>query len=485
MNNYSLTTVGIRERIKLHAFAAVAVLFLSIYGKVVCPFIDQLALSRVMEGLLAVLLVQVILRELAYKLFPTPFWKITLARHGYYISVATWLIAGVVASVIHMFLYTDFPIVSHAKLLSGYWGLGAGILAQLEYVYLERYFRKLLLKAPEVPMEMFTHRLMEGFILFTLIPTMTMVLVSFRFVYEGFTDKDAAFEVLFLGACFVLAGMFTSWRYGRSLRDDCNNLTYAVNDVSKGNFSAKIDSTRPDELGHVANGLNKMIKGLALRERIKDAFGRFVNPKVAETFIETYARSGEKIELGGQRREVVILMADIRNFTPLAESMPPEELTDMLNDYFSEMVMAVQENGGMVDKFIGDAIMVLFGLTDDKTDPATAAVTAAIAMQEGLQRFNDRQTEQNKPALKNGIGIHAGEVVVGYLGSQDRLEFTAIGHAVNLTSRIESVAKEPNPSILFSETVASRITGKYKPVAVAELFLKGVSEKTPLFTVQA
>ncbi|MBF0195770.1 MAG: adenylate/guanylate cyclase domain-containing protein [Magnetococcales bacterium] len=483
--NYEATlkNVEFAVRVRLHLMTGVTVVFLSIYGKVVCPFIDTLTFGRILYVLGIIYFFQILARELLYLFFPTPALAVSTSRHGFHISVLTWLLAGVAASLLHSYLYTDFHWASHLKLLSGYWGLGAGILSQLEYVALEKHFRELKTGTQPIVNEKITNRLMESFAVFTVVPALMMVLVSFRFVFEGFTNRAAAVEVLFLGGCFVVAGLFVSWQYGQALREDCDHLTEAVNEVSEGHFEINIDTSRSDDLGKVAKGINVMAHGLLLREKIRDAFGRFVNPEVADSFIKNFSENDSTIKMGGKRQEVAILMADIRGFTPISESMGPEEITILINGYFSEMVAGVQMYGGMVDKFIGDAIMVVFGLSEKHPNYAKDAVLAAIEMRRRLEIFNKAQAESGNQTIENGIGIHVGEVVAGYIGSKERLEFTVIGHAVNLAARIESQTKAPNPPILFSDTVAELIAKDIDVRQVAEVNLKGVSEQTILYTV--
>ncbi|MBF0621210.1 MAG: adenylate/guanylate cyclase domain-containing protein [Magnetococcales bacterium] len=468
-------------RFRFHLLSGVAVIFLSFYGRVVCPFIDSLSLTRIMVVLGIVSILQILIKELFYYRLPGFMAKGSPARQGYYVSIVSWLAAGVLASVLHGVLYPGFHWSSHLKLLTGYWGLGAGMLAQLEYVLLEQHVRNQL--GVSTTSEKVTVRLMESFLLFTVTPVMMMVLMSFRFVYEGYTDRGAAIEVLFLGVSFVLAGMTVAWFYGRRLRKDCECLLEAVDSISSGQFQVAVDDSRPDELGRVALGVNEMAKGLAQRERIRDAFGRFVNPEVAASFLKAQDEGNGLVQLGGQRRYVAILMSDIRSFTPLSEKMQPEALTALLNGYFSEMVAAIRNHGGMVDKFIGDAIMAVFGLSDDRKDFPTDALAAALEMRERLVQFNQKRIEQGLDPIENGIGIHVGEVVAGYIGSADRLEFTVIGHAVNIAARIEGQAKSPNPPILFSAEMAERVRGRYSVHGLQDVQLKGVSGETALFTV--
>jgi adenylate cyclase len=252
--------------------------------------------------------------------------------------------------------------------------------------------------------------------------------------------------------------------------------------VGSGDLQPAAATSRPDELGLIALGINDMADGLRLRERIREAFGRFVSPQVANEFIEKYARTGRAAELGGRRRDVVLLFSDLRDFTPLSESLSPEDLIEVLNGYFGEMVAAIQKHGGMVDKFIGDAVLAVFGLTEGTENPAAAAVAAAREMQQRLKDYNARLAGRGL-CLRSGIGVHAGEVVAGYLGSSERLEFTVIGHAVNVAARIESKAREPLPSLLFSDEVARRLAGALDVREVDSVTLKGVAEPMRLFTV--
>ena len=188
--------------------------------------------------------------------------------------------------------------------------------------------------------------------------------------------------------------------------------------------------------------------------------------------------------MGGTRREVVILFSDLRDFTPLSESLPPERLIEVLNGYFAEMVAAIHAHHGVVDKFIGDAVLAVFGLLGQpgEEDPAVSAVRAAQQMQRRLARYNEQLATQGI-TLRAGIGIHAGEVIAGYLGTQARLEYTVIGHNVNLAARLEGRARAPLPSLLFSQAVADRVA-KVLPIQPAgEVSLKGVTATLQVYTL--
>jgi adenylate cyclase len=292
------------------------------------------------------------------------------------------------------------------------------------------------------------------------------------------------YEAALLAIGFSGVALVAAIAYGRSLRRDSELLLEAVRRVGGGDFQPGAATSRPDELSLVAAGINEMAGGLQLRERIREAFGRFVSPQVATEFIEKYARHGKAAVLGGSRRDVVVLFSDLRDFTRLSESLAPEVLIEVLNGYFQEMVAAIQCHGGLVDKFIGDAVLAVFGLTEGQGNPAVAAVSAGLEMQRRLEAYNARLAERGLH-LRSGIGIHAGEAVAGYLGSTDRLEFTVIGHTVNVASRIEGQAREPRPALLFSEELARRLGDAFTLQEVGTVALKGVAGEMRLLTVEA
>jgi len=186
------------------------------------------------------------------------------------------------------------------------------------------------------------------------------------------------------------------------------------------------------------------------RTRLRQIFGRYVSDEVVEKLLAT----GKQPNLGGEAVTVTILFSDIRNFTPMSESLAPQDVVELLNNYFSRACEPILEQGGTVDKFIGDAIMAVFGSPVPHPDHARRAITAALAMAERAsdfqawiaRRFPDRDWQD----FHIGIGLHTGEVVVGNVGSPKRFEFTAIGDTVNTASRLESLTKELGWTIVAS-----------------------------------
>lgn len=205
--------------------------------------------------------------------------------------------------------------------------------------------------------------------------------------------------------------------------------------------------------------LLKMVK----IESQKQSLSRYFSPEVAAEIIE----DPETIQKG-KRQRAVILFSDIRGFTKLSENMPPEELSNFLTAFRHLMSEAVIANGGIIDKYMGDGVMVLFGVPRSAGNEAADcqnAVNTGFAMLEKLAHFNKKQTAQGKPAINIGIGLHMGEVFAGVIGVENQLEYTVIGDAVNTASRIESLCKEVSARFLVSKEVYNKLE---KPLA-AEL----------------
>ncbi|MBM4257779.1 MAG: adenylate/guanylate cyclase domain-containing protein [Deltaproteobacteria bacterium] len=191
------------------------------------------------------------------------------------------------------------------------------------------------------------------------------------------------------------------------------------------------------------------------------------------------------VPLAGERREVSILFQDIRGFTTISERTDPAVLVCMLNQFFTEMVAAVEAEGGVVKQFTGDGVMALFGAPNVYPDSAARAVRAALGMAHRLASLNERLHQQGFPDLRIGVGIHTGEVVAGLIGPDKRVEYAVVGDPVNLASRIEGLTKELQATIVISETTASRlgpevklgrtatmsVKGKEKPVTVVEVLV--------------
>ncbi len=208
---------------------------------------------------------------------------------------------------------------------------------------------------------------------------------------------------------------------------------------------------------------------------LKDTFSRYVTKQV----VEKISASGEDILLRGEKREISILFADIRGFTTMTERLEPTEVVAILNAYFSCMIDVIYEHEGTLDKFLGDGIMCLFGAPIDQPDHALRAAKVALGMKRALVEFNRRQEETGQQTLHVGIGINTGDAVVGNVGSEKRLEYTAIGDNVNLAARLQSIAQ--SGQILISDSVYRAIRDTATVKKIPPVRLKGKEQDVQVY----
>jgi adenylate cyclase len=217
---------------------------------------------------------------------------------------------------------------------------------------------------------------------------------------------------------------------------------------------------------------------LAKEEVARANYSRFLPEYVVKQMLE----NPESFKLGGVLQTITVLFADIRGFTRISEHAPPEKIVQLLNRYFSAMTDIIFAHGGTLDKYLGDGLMALFGAPTVTPKDAANAIAAAVAMQRRMLSINDELREEGFPEIGIGIGLHTGEVTVGYIGSERRSEYTAIGDAVNTASRLESNAK--GGEILVSEVTAKAAHSRYQLAAREPITVKNREQPVPLFEVE-
>ncbi len=255
------------------------------------------------------------------------------------------------------------------------------------------------------------------------------------------------------------------------------NLLGMIQRVKQGDLTAAAADMGKDEIGQLGAALNDMARALNDRDRIKEIFGRYVTTQVSEEVLKGH------VNLGGHSRRVTMLISDIRGFTAMSEQMKPEEVVQFLNIYFSGMVDAVFEYGGVLDKFLGDGLLAVFGSFVEQPDHPWRAVATALRMQATLAKMNEERAAAGMAAIRIGIGIHTGEVVVGNIGSQKRLEYTVIGDGVNTTSRLQTLNKEFATMILISETTYESVKEQFECRQMPESVLRGKTHPLKFYEV--
>jgi adenylate cyclase len=231
-----------------------------------------------------------------------------------------------------------------------------------------------------------------------------------------------------------------------------------------------------EEAGHEAS-LRSRLRLYEQRILLRDTLSRYVSPAMTEEIL----KNPETLQLGGQRRHVSVLFADIKGFTSLSEKMDPAEVVEMLNHYFTQMVDLVFEHQGTLDKFLGDGLMAFFGAPLEVPQAASQAVACAIAMQ---QRLHALKQEGVTPIQGLWVGVNTGEAIVGNIGSARRMDFTIIGDVVNVAARLLEVGREQEASIVIGESTYREVEGNFTLNPGPSVVLRGRQETTVSYLVE-
>jgi class 3 adenylate cyclase len=248
--------------------------------------------------------------------------------------------------------------------------------------------------------------------------------------------------------------------------------------VAQGDYGEPLPVASRDEIGQMTLSFNDMVTGLKERDFISNTFGRYVDPEIARDLLSR----PEASRMGGEKREVVILFSDIRGFTPLAETLSPEATIHLLNRHFAKMIEVIQAHRGIIVDFLGDAILAFFDPLEGPMEPVVQrAIGCALKMQGAVEAEN--LAERGLPPLNIGIGLHAGEVVVGNIGSESRTKYGIIGAAVNLTHRIQGQAQ--GGEVVVSEMVFHHCQETLAVKRTFETRLKGIAHPVILYVVES
>jgi adenylate cyclase len=270
-----------------------------------------------------------------------------------------------------------------------------------------------------------------------------------------------------LGGTGIVVGLLAVGLAARATADPVDSVRRALAKVQRGDFDLRVPVYDGSQIGQLQLGFNAMVVGLAEREKIRRAFGTYVDPDVAERVLE------EGTALEGEEVEVTVMFVDVRDFTGFAERTAAPEVVAALNHLFEQIVPVVHDHGGWVDKFVGDGLLAVFGAPRRQSDHADQALAAALEIAEACR--------SGESELQVGIGLNSGTVVAGNVGGAGRLEFSVIGDAVNIAARVEAATRETDDIILltgdtkallreqdgeFTERNGIELKGKREPVRV-------------------
>lgn len=282
---------------------------------------------------------------------------------------------------------------------------------------------------------------------------------------------------IYITIIVLMISVMVVYVFAKTLTSPIKKLVIAANKIKDGDYNLTVKASTRDEIGELTDSFVEMGKGLEEREKMKEAFGKFVNKEIADL-----AMKGE-IKLGGERKKTAIFFSDIRSFTAISEKLQPEEVVEFLNEYMTAMVDCVNKTNGVVDKYIGDAIMAVWGTPVSHGNDTENAVNGALMMREALIEFNKGRGSKKKPIIKIGCGINTGPVLAGQIGSHERMEYTVIGDAVNLASRIEALNKPFGTDILISADSYKEVSKIFNCEAMQKIKVKGKSQPQQIYAV--
>ncbi|MCW9023410.1 MAG: HAMP domain-containing protein [Gammaproteobacteria bacterium] len=251
------------------------------------------------------------------------------------------------------------------------------------------------------------------------------------------------------GATFIMIilGIVISFITGKWISRPIHTLMNASRAIGEGQLDYRISEQRNDEIGYLTDAFNTMADNLLEKSQVENAFSRFVAPSVAKQIMSNL----DHIHLGGQHVEATVLFADIVGFTSLSENLPANEVAELLNDYFGYIATVSQLHHGTIDKYMGDCVMIVFGVPEKDPEHKYKAISCALMIQSLVHELNQRRKQQGKFPVKFRIGINSGAMLAGNMGSAERMQYTVVGEAVNLASRLHTAAGEGE--VIITETL--------------------------------
>ena len=355
------------------------------------------------------------------------------------VHATVWLSAAVVFSVLNAII--EFELVARVGFTVALAGL---VTSAMAYLMAERITRPLAKAAlsissvskPRLPG--ITTRTVLGWMLGSGVPLVGLIIVGIFALMDpaGATTTKLAVTMLVLGGTALVVGASVELLGARAIAEPITSLRKAIRRLAQGDLDTRVEVSDGSVLGLLQSGFNDMARGVQEREQLQDLYGRQVGEDVALGALERGS------ELGGELREVAVLFVDVVGSTELAATRPPEEVVGLLNRFFSVVVDEVLEHGGWVNKFQGDATLVVYGAPTELDDQAGRALATARAL--------SRRLPAEVPELPAGIGVAFGSAVAGNIGDERRFEFTVIGDPVNEAARLTELAKQHTPMVLAS-----------------------------------
>ena len=412
------------------------------------------------------------------------------------LTLVGWVLAGLIWGVLWPTVASGaFDLRLSLRLFLGITGLAGSVATVFSFLAVEYYWRRAMpVFFPHgdvgdvggtlrLPVRV---RLLGIFLLISVIPLTILGLLAYNRA-DALLHADRARAavivsalgplILFIVAVGILAAIGLALFAANSVAAPLKRVEEAMAAVGRGDLETGCPVVANDEIGAVAEGFNRMLHGLRERELVKETFGKYVTPEIRDEILAGRI-SGE-----GELKEVTVLFADVRDFTPWVEATAPRDVVHDLNEYFTEMAEAIRDHLGLVLQFIGDEIEAVFGAPIASRDHAAMAVRSALDMRGRLRAWNARREATGRPALRHGIGIHTGTVLAGNIGGAERLSYALVGDPVNLASRIQGLTKDFKVDILISEATRKSIDAATAVEELPAVRVKGRAEEVNVYKV--
>lgn len=410
------------------------------------------------------------------------------------LSLADWTLASLIWGVLWPLLTDSFAPGRALRQIFGILFVSGTTVTALVFFRVERVWREELprffpdgvLSSVHAPRLRVRTRMLVVFLLMSLLPLAVLAVAALTRARallgaDPATAEEIIHNLILVVSLLAAAGLFVSLRLATALAASVARpigaLQAAMARVERGALDVRCTVVSNDEIGAFAEGFNRMVAGLREREVIRETFGKYISPEVRDEIL------AGRVPLAGALREVTILFADLRDFTPWVESTPAPEVVADLNAYFTEMDSAIRAHRGLVLQFIGDEIEAVFGAPIEDSRHAESALRAALEMRARLAAWNSARRAAGKPVLRHGIGIHTGTVLAGNIGSRERMSYALVGDAVNLASRIQSLNKELGTEILVSGATQRMLGGDFNLRALPAVRVKGRSAEVEVYSV--
>jgi adenylate cyclase len=324
-------------------------------------------------------------------------------------------------------------------------------------------------RPPEARLPGVAARMIMAWVMATGVPLLALGTISaWYFLGSGLDGGEVIGATLFLAVLGLTVGFVTLRIAARSIADPLGGMRRALELVERGDFDSRVTVNDGSEVGRLQAGFNRMASGLGEREKLREAFGAYVDPDLAQRVLD------EGTDLEGEEVEVSILFMDVRGFTTFSESAGAREVVAKLNELFDGVVPVIVRNRGHANKFIGDGLLAVFGAPERLDDHARHAVAAA--------REIAALGAEDADGLKVGVGVHSGTVMAGTIGGGGRLDFTVIGDTVNTASRVESATRQTGDALLITEATLGLLGDEQARWVKREgVTLKGKTETVVLY----